>query len=79
MKEEQRVRVSRLIDGDRREMNEESAQAAKKELERIAEEFFETDGKSTLTVERGKRDFFVTFTFSAKRVKNFSALKNGRL
>ena len=68
-------RLIRVLDGDKEEMNEASRLAALRDLERVAGEYFETEGRAELTVERDKNGIAVCFRFRACRVKNFTSLK----
>lgn len=70
----ERERLLKMIETDREEINAGSSDLALKELMRVAEEFFETDGNGRLTVEKTGRGLCVTFTVRAKRVKNFTSL-----
>ena len=75
MKEEDRIRLSRLIEQDREGLNKESREEALKGFLHVAEEFFELAGELAFTVTKERRGFDVTLHFKADRVKNFTAIK----
>lgn len=76
MKEkESKSRLEQMLERDKEEMNEESRLAALADLERVAGEYFDVDGKPNLTVKRVKGAYEVNLSFRAVRVKNFSVLR----
>ncbi len=75
MKEEDRKRLSQLIEQDREGLNPESRDEALKDFLHVAQEFFELSGEPQFTVIKEKRGFDVTFRFRADRVKNFTSIK----
>lgn len=75
MKEEDRLRLSRLMEQDREGLNKESKEEALKNFRRVAEEFFELEGPMDFDVAKERRGFEVTLRFKAVRVKNFTAIK----
>ena len=74
MKEEDRLRISRLIEQDREGMNQSSRDEALKSFLHVASEFFELTGQPEFTVTRERRGFDVTLHFKADRVKNFTSI-----
>lgn len=75
MREDPKARLSRLLETDKAEITSDCARAAKRELMRVAAEFFETQDPCAITVKRNKNGYEVTLTFHATRIKNFTALK----
>ena len=75
MKEQERVRINRMLELDKEELNSASRAAALRDFTRVSNEYFETEGSPSLQVVRDKRGFFVQLTFRATRVKNFTVLK----
>ncbi len=75
MKEEDRLRLSRLMEQDREGLNKESKEEALKHFLRVAEEFFELDGKMDFDIVKERHGFDVTVHFKAARAKNFTAIK----
>ena len=72
---ESKIRLAQMLERDKEEMNEASRAAALEELLRVAGEYFDLDGKGTLSVKRIKGRYEVNLTFRAVRVKNFSVLR----
>lgn len=68
-------RLARMIAEDKGEMNSETEQAALRDFRRVADEYFETEGKLRITVKKEGGSLVTTVTFRAVRVKNFSMLK----
>lgn len=75
MKEEDRLRISRLIEQDREGMNQSSRAEALKGFLHVASEFFELTGEPEFTITRERRGFDVILRFKADRVKNFTSIK----
>ncbi len=75
MKEEDRIRLSRLIGQDREGLNAESKAEASRSFLRVAEEFFEVTGNLGFDIVKERKGFDVTLHFKADRVKNFTAIK----
>ena len=75
MKREERSRLLRLLEQDKEEMNEESRLAAIGDFTRVAMEYFELMGDVGLTLSRSRDGFSVNLDFRARRVKNFTSLR----
>ena len=75
MREEGHKRITRLLEQDKEEMNDESRKASLRDFRYVAQEYFELEGEPSLTVTRQRRGFDVTLTFHALRVKNFTVIK----
>ena len=75
MREEERLRLKRMLEGDKEELSPRMRQAAIADFKRVAEEYFETDGGYELAVREGKRGMEVVFVCRIVRVKNFRTLK----
>lgn len=73
--ENARLRLCRMLEADKEEMNAPSREAALRDFTRVAREYFETDGDVTIGFERKKGGTEVTVRFLSVRVKNFSVLK----
>lgn len=69
-----RQRLDKIISEDREDINEATRAAAVADFERIAKEYFDTDGV-TMTLKRLKNGTDVNIAFRASRVKNFTVLK----
>ncbi|MGN0822614.1 MAG: hypothetical protein ACI4NG_02465 [Candidatus Gallimonas sp.] len=69
------ARLERMLEADKEDMNDACRRAAARDLERVAEEYFEREGAASLTTERDGKGLKVTFSFRAVRVKNFTSLK----
>ena len=69
------VRLTRMLAEDKEEMNAETQTAAVRDFQRVADEYFETDGKAKLEMKKDKEGAGVTLTFHVVRVKNFTMLK----
>ena len=75
MKEEDKPRLSRLMEQDREGLNRESREEALRHFRRVAEEFFEPAGEMGFEIVKERRGFDITLHFKAERVKNFTTLK----
>lgn len=69
-----KLRLNRMLNEDREDMNDATKAAAQADFTRLAKEYFETEGV-TLSMKRGKGGTDVTVYFKASRVKNFTTLK----
>ncbi len=74
MKEEDKKRLTRLIEQDRDGLNSESKAEAQRAFTHVASEFFELSGGVELTVTKERRGFDVTLHFKADRAKNFNSI-----
>ena len=72
--ERTKQRLDKMLNVDREELNEPTRAAVILEFNRVAKEFFETQGIS-LNLKKLKSGTEVTVSFRAVRVKNFSTLK----
>lgn len=68
-------RLARMLAEDKEEMNLETEEAAIRDFQRVADEYFETEGKVRLSVKKEDGSLVATLNFRAVRVKNFSKLK----
>ena len=75
MKQQERMRIARLLEQDKEEINEESRAAAIAEFTRVASEYFEPTGALSLSIERERNGFAVRVQFHALRVKNFTSFR----
>lgn len=74
-RETTKYRISRILDADKEDMNEATRAAAVADFERIAREYFETEGDVVFTVKKEKTGISVAVQFRAVRIKNFTTLK----
>ncbi len=74
MREEERLRLKRMLEGDKEELSPRMRQAAIADFKRVAEEYFETDGGFRLETEKSGRGTEVRLTFRIVRAKNFTSL-----
>lgn len=76
MREEMtKSRLARMLAEDKEGLNAETAQAALKDFQRIASEYFELESKPRMTTQKEGGFIEVTISFRAVRVKNFTMLK----
>lgn len=68
-------RLARMLAEDKEDMNPETEDAAIRDFQRVADEYFETEGKVRLSVKKEGGSIAVALSFRAVRVKNFSKLK----
>lgn len=73
--ENNKNRISRILNCDKEEMNEETRAAAVAEFTRVAGEYFETDGDISFSLQKEKNGVSVNLSFRAVRIKNFTVLK----
>ena len=62
--------VSRLISLDREDMTDLERELFLKDLKRVYDEYFETDGNASLEVTRSDEGFLVCVLVTARRIKN---------
>lgn len=60
----------KLISLDREDMTDLERELFIKDFNRVAEEYFETDGAPSLEVTRTDEGFLVCLIFSARRIKS---------
>lgn len=70
-----RKRLARMLEEDKESINAETERAVRRELCRVAGEYFETEGDVSFSVEKEKAGYGVKISFHATRIKNFTALK----
>ena len=75
MKRADKLRIARMLEQDKEDMNASTRAAAMGDFKRVAEEYFEAEGPVSLALGREKSGFTVSVTFRARRVKNFTTLK----
>ena len=75
MNQQEKLRISRMLELDKEELNPPSRAAALKDFTHVACEYFEVEEGPVLNIVRDKKGFAVQLTFHAGRVKNFTALK----
>ena len=68
-------RLARMLAEDKEEMNLETEEAAIRDFQRVADEYFETESKARMSIKNEGGVISVTLTFRAVRVKNFTRLK----
>ncbi len=73
-KEMTKLRLKKMLDDDKEEINDATRAAVLAEFTRIAKEYFETEGVA-LNIKKGKNCTDVAVSFKATRVKNFTVLK----
>ena len=64
-----------MLAEDKEEMNLETEEAAIRDFQRVADEYFETESKARMSIKKEGGVISVTLTFRAVRVKNFTRLK----
>ena len=62
--------VTRLLSLDRDEMSELERELFLKDLKRIIDEYFESDGKASLEITRSDEGFIICLLFTARRIKS---------
>ncbi len=71
---EEKLRLMRILERDKAEINEASRRAALADFKRVANEYFETDGGFLLTMREEGETRELVFTCRIVRVKNFTVL-----
>lgn len=64
------VGVNRILSLDREDMTDLERELFLKDLKRVADEYFETNGETTLEVTRADEGFLVCVLFTARRIKS---------
>ena len=62
--------VARLLSLDRDEMSELERELFLKDLKKIIDEYFESEGKASLEITRSDEGFIICLLFTARRIKN---------
>ena len=62
--------ATRIISLDREEMSELEKELFLKDLKRVTDEYFETDGKASIEVTRSDGGFLVCVLLTARRIKS---------
>lgn len=62
--------TNRILALDREDMSETERALFLKDLKRLTEEYFESDGEATLEVTRTDGGFLVCVLFTARRIKS---------
>ncbi len=75
MRSREYKRLEALLLRDKAEMDPAVRAAAIADFKRVAEEYFETDGKVRLDLREGKGGEEGVVTFRVLRVKNFTPLR----
>ncbi len=73
-REATKLRLNKMLNDDKEEINEATRAAALSDFTHIAKEYFDTENV-TLNIKKGKNGSDVTVSFRASRVKNFTTLK----
>lgn len=73
-REATKLRLKKMLDDDKEEINEATRAAALADFTHIAKEYFDTDHVN-FNIKKGKSNIDVTLSFKASRVKNFATLK----
>lgn len=73
-KEMTKLRLNKMLNDDKEEINEATRAAVLAEFTRVAKEYFDTQNV-VLNIKRGKSCTDVALSFKATRVKNFTVLK----
>ena len=74
MKEEELRRLEDLLRRDKAIISDEVEAAAVRDFARVAQEYFDLDGRVSFSLREEKDGGVVTMTFRITRVKNFSVL-----
>ncbi len=74
LKREERARLAALLHRDKAVIDDACEAAVVRELTRVAEEYFELDGRPVLSLREEKGGSTVTVSFRITRVKNFTTL-----
>ena len=67
-------RLNKMLAADHEDIGEKTREAAIREFLRIADSFFTVEGGLTLNCERKGKDYAVSLSFRASRVKNVHSL-----
>ena len=62
--------AARVLSLDREEMSELEKELFLKDLKRVTDEYFETDGKASIEVTRSDNGFLVCVLLTARRIKS---------
>ncbi|MDE5721955.1 MAG: hypothetical protein K2I30_04350 [Clostridia bacterium] len=63
--------LSRIISLDREDMSDLERELFLKDLKRVTDEYFESNGAATLEVTRADDGFLICVLMSARRIKSF--------
>lgn len=74
MKEEELRRLEDLLRRDKAIISDEVEAAAVRDFARVAQEYFDLDGRVSFSLREEKDGGVVTMTFRIARVKNFTVL-----
>ncbi len=74
MKEEELRRLEDLLRRDKAIISDEVEAAAVRDFARVAQEYFDLDGRVSFSLREEKDGGVVTMTFRITRVKNFTVL-----
>ena len=75
MKEEERIRLEDMLRRDKASITEECEAAAVRDFARVAQEYFDLDGRVSFSLREERGGGTVTLTFRIIRVKNFTVLQ----
>ncbi|MDE6598032.1 MAG: hypothetical protein K2K60_05290 [Clostridia bacterium] len=62
--------ATRILSLDREEMSELEKELFLKDLKRVTDEYFETEGKASIEVTRSDNGFLVCVLLTARRIKS---------
>lgn len=74
MKDDELRRLEDLLRRDKAVISDEVEAAAVRDFARIAQEYFDLDGRVSFSLREEKGGGLVTLTFRITRVKNFTVL-----
>lgn len=63
--------IAKLISLDRDDMSDLERELFLKDLKKVTDEYFESDGKVSLEITRSEEGFIVCLLLTARRIKNF--------
>lgn len=66
--------ISKIIALDREDMSDTERELFLHDLKRVLDEYFETDGETTLEITRSDDGFIVCVLFTARRIKTVRAV-----
>ena len=62
--------MTRIISLDREDMSELERELFLKDLKRVTDEYFESEGEASLEVTRGEEGFLICVLMTARRIKS---------
>ena len=62
--------LNRIISLDREDMSDFERELFLKDLKRVTDEYFESEGEASLEITRAESGFLICALFTARRIKN---------